>query len=83
MSGYPSGLTASAVEVLLRYFYTTVDVDTEPDYYAKARMELIVVGLLELRGDGPEVYYLTERGEVMARHIMETPLPVHIWQMPA
>lgn len=84
MSGYPSGLTVSAVELLLHYFYTPVDPDGILDVdnpACKARRELIDNGLLEQYTSDHGMYRVTVRGEVMARHIMQTPLPVQSWEM--
>lgn len=86
-SGYPSGLTAGAIEMLIHYFYTPSDVPDAlttgaPNY--RSIMELVEAGLAFRDGDfhSQGSWRLTERGLTMARHIVHLPLPVQAWTMP-
>lgn len=85
-SGYPSGLTASAFEALIHYFYTPVDLHDALDVGTagyKAINELRQAGLIEGAPESKHgCWRLTAPGEVMARHILETPLPIQVWAMP-
>lgn len=87
MSGYPSGLTVSAFEMLLHYFYTPADVPGALDPHHQnyraikelERAELISHSMCDYGS-----WKLTERGDVLAKHLMETRLPVSEtkWIMP-
>jgi hypothetical protein len=88
-SGYPSGLTVSAFEMLLHYFYTPVDAagaadPTQQNY--RACKELEDAGLAEVpairSGEILGMWELTERGMALARHIVNLPLPECRWEMP-
>lgn len=85
-SGYPSGLTVGAFEMLLHYFYTPKDVDgaldSDSENY-RAIKELQATQLIDLCRGEHGSWALTEKGEVMARHIMDTPLPQPQWVMPS
>lgn len=85
-SGYPSGLTASAFEILIHYYWTPVDPDdmVGGDIPYTSAKELEAAGLLEVNKDRnpPGLWTLTERGLFLARHIVNLPLPVVTWQMP-
>lgn len=85
-SGYPSGLTVGAFEMLLHYFYTPVDVagalESDHQNY-KAIKELEKAELIILSRGEHGSWALTSRGEVLARHIMDLPLPVAQYIMPS
>lgn len=84
-SGYPSGLTVGAFEMLLHYFYTPVDaegaLDKEHQNYRNIKA-LERAQLIRLEQNDHGSWELTERGLVLARAIMELPLPVCDWHMP-
>lgn len=83
-SGYQSGLTVGAFEMMLHYFYTPVDVQGALEHdHANYRSikELEAAGLICLNRGEHGSWALTERGECMARHIMETPLPMPDWRV--
>jgi hypothetical protein len=70
--------------MLLHYFYTPVDVDgaldsTSENY--RAIKELQAVGLIDLSRNDHGSWALTAKGEVMARYIMDTPLPQAKWSV--
>lgn len=72
--GYPSGLTASAFELLIRaYWSPTAFADWVQDGGGDARTELLNAELAGLDRR------LTERGLAMARHVLNTPLPRSVW----
>lgn len=84
-SNYPSGLTVGAMEMLLHYYYTPVDVEDALDGQSQNYRDikqLEKAGLAKLSRNPHGSWALTERGEVMARHIMETPLPQPVWVIP-
>jgi hypothetical protein len=77
MSGYPSGLSASAFELLLHaYWSPTAWEDWVQDGGGDARLELVAAGLIDA-----DSKRCTERGLAMARHILETPLPSMVWMV--
>lgn len=83
-SGYPSGLTAGAFEMLIHYFYTPVDVEGALDGFSsqyRSIKELEHVCLVELAQNEHGSWKLTERGLVLARHIVNLPLPASSWEM--
>lgn len=76
-SGYPSGLTAVQFELLIHYFYTPEQYPGVMDgHLYKAAYDLM--GQELMKSD----MRLTEKGLAFVRHILETPLPVHSWQVP-
>jgi hypothetical protein len=87
MSGYPSGLTVGAFEMLLHYFYTPVDADGTLDRghnNNRSVHELVKHGLARWHEIGstsrPEgCICLTPKGEYLARYIMDTPMPKETW----
>jgi hypothetical protein len=84
-SGYPSGLTVGAFEMLLHYFYTPVDVEGALDDKSqnyRAIKELQAAQLIDLCRSEYGSWELTERGMVLGRHIMSLPLPEPQWLMP-
>jgi hypothetical protein len=70
-SGYPSGLTASAVAALIDHYWN-------PDYAFVSLTwdELRAAGLIEHDST------ITGRGLVFVQHILNLPLPVQQWKMP-
>jgi len=77
-SGYPSGLSASAFELLIRaYWSPTAWDDCKQDGGADVRVELVAAELLDV-----DTKRLTERGLAMARYILELPLPRKVWAIP-
>lgn len=87
-SGYPSGLTASAFEMLIHYFWSPIGVDGEMErghHHYEALQELSLVGLVELNKDPKTACWVTTaRGNALARHILNVPLPVSetVWRIP-
>lgn len=78
-SGYPSGLTASAFEMLIHYFWSPIGVEGEMEVghrHYKALQELNTVGLVIVNDDPKTACWkLTTRGTVLARHLLNTRLP--------
>lgn len=75
-SGYPSGLTASAIEAVIRFYWSPQAHNLYS--YSDTEAQLFAAGLIEEK-DG-EVK-LTHCGLVFARHLLETPLPTQTWQV--
>ena len=85
-SDRPSGLTASAVELLIRcYWSPTALEDWENVGNQTQESELIAHGLLheEAISRMPTgSSRLTPRGQVYAEYILNLPLPEQVWRMP-
>lgn len=80
-SGYPSGLSASAFELLIRVYWSPTgwldwESRTAPGKDVRAELERA-----ELVCDADGEVRLSVRGLVLARHILETPLPVQAWEV--
>ena len=83
-SGYPSGVCVGTFEVVLHYFYTSVDVadalDPSSNNYLSVK-EAERHGLLALSKGSNHAWEITERGKVLAKAIMALPLPEQRWIM--
>lgn len=77
-SGYPSGLTASAIEASIAFYWSPEACDQVQERLREAS-ELIATGLLVQNEDNR--YELTDRGRVFVRHLLDTPLPVQWWEV--
>lgn len=75
-TGWPSGLTVSAIEMLLRFYWSP---DASDRAEPRQIVELERAGLIE--SVQCATWKLTEKGHVMAQHIAETPLPSPKWEM--
>lgn len=79
-SGYPSGLTASAVEAVIR-FYWSPQAELHLGRADPAVIEIFDAGLIEHDTGKEQRLCITERGVEFVRHILDTPLPVQMWHV--
>ena len=83
---YPSGLTVSAVSMLLEIYCgdRSLGIFSEDSQTGKAIAQLVAADLVhDVPVEGRQYNYCaTERGDVFAQAIMSTPLPVQKWVMP-
>ena len=67
-SGYPSGLTASMMRLLILIYY-------DPDYSAYTNIDLAYLCVEGLIDRNDSLAGLTKKGEVFVRRMLDTPLP--------
>lgn len=82
-TAYASGLTPSAIALLLRIYSVPDAMDmaarADPGGTANAARELRDEGLVE--DELGQILRASERGVAFAKHIMNTPLPVQSWHV--
>ena len=81
-SGYPSGLTASAFELLIRAYWSPTAFEDWVDVGTSTQEEELLAAELINREGARRDCRLTARGLALAKFILHLPLPEAVWQIP-